>query len=168
MSKAEETITQISAAIGSMAEFHHETVNGNDLTCIANPDAIAREVYRIARLPAPVAEDAGQMLQRLGMDGQLWAEEMHKRFPEVPEDDLLGWCCNMIMAGYDEATRRSKSHPLPPAEREEAVRVMAEQIHAKHSGWFHVEAAKCTLSKEMANTALSTLEAKGMLKGGAE
>lgn len=54
-------------------------------------------------------ETDDQMLERLGMNGRLWAEEMHKRFPEVPEDDLLGWCCNMIMAGYDEAMRRSKA-----------------------------------------------------------
>lgn len=51
-------------------------------------------------------ESSGEMLQRLGMDGKLWAEEMHKYFPQVAEDELLGWCCNMIMAGYDEAMRR--------------------------------------------------------------
>lgn len=56
-------------------------------------------------------ETAGQMLQRLGMDGKLWAEEMHKYFPKVPVDDLLGWCCNMIMAGYDEAQRRARTQP---------------------------------------------------------
>lgn len=48
-----------------------------------------------------MSESAGDMLQRLGIDGRLWAEEMHKRFPLIPEDDLIGWCCNMIMAGYD-------------------------------------------------------------------
>lgn len=48
-------------------------------------------------------ESAGDFIQRVGIDGKLWAEEMHKRFPQVPEDDLLGWCCNMIMAGYDHA-----------------------------------------------------------------
>ncbi len=52
-------------------------------------------------------ETAGQMLQRLGMDGMLWSIEMHKRFPQIAQDDLLGWCCNMIMAGYDEANRRA-------------------------------------------------------------
>jgi len=53
-------------------------------------------------------EADGQLLQRLVMDGKLWAEEMHKRFPQIAEDDLLGWCCNMIMAGYDEAMRRAE------------------------------------------------------------
>lgn len=57
-------------------------------------------------------ETAGQMLQRLGMDGKLWAEEMHKRFPAIAEDDLLGWCCNMIMAGYDEAERRANKREV--------------------------------------------------------
>jgi len=45
-------------------------------------------------------ESSGQMLQRLGIDGMLWSIEMHKRFPQVAQDNLLGWCCNMIMAGY--------------------------------------------------------------------
>lgn len=57
-------------------------------------------------------ETAGQMLQSLGMDGKLWAEEMHKRFPAIAEDDLLGWCCNMIMAGYDEAQRRAMKREM--------------------------------------------------------
>jgi len=50
-------------------------------------------------------ETSGEMLQRLGMDGMLWSIEMHKYFPQVPQDDLLGWCCNMIMAGYDARDR---------------------------------------------------------------
>jgi len=50
-------------------------------------------------------ETDGDMLNRLGMNGELWAKEMHKRFPTVPEDDLLSWCCNMIMAGHDRGVR---------------------------------------------------------------
>ncbi len=53
-------------------------------------------------------ETAPEMLQRLGMDGHKWAEEMHKSFPAIPVADLLGWCCNMIMAGYDEACCRAR------------------------------------------------------------
>lgn len=63
----------------------------------------------------------GNILQRLGMDGNLWAEEMHKRFPAIPEDDLLGWCCNMIMAGYDESSRRWGQRTPTEAELMEAV-----------------------------------------------
>ncbi len=59
-----------------------------------------------------IQENAGDMLQRLGMDGKLWAEEMHKRFPSIAEDDLLGWCCNMIMSGYDEAQRRAMKREI--------------------------------------------------------
>lgn len=44
-------------------------------------------------------ESAGHFLKRLGTDGMEWAKEMHKRFPEAPLDDLLGWCCNMIEIG---------------------------------------------------------------------
>lgn len=61
-------------------------------------------------------ENDGQMLQRLGMDGHLWAEEMHKRFPAISVDDLIGWCCNMIMNGYDEAVRRTKKKVTEPTD----------------------------------------------------
>lgn len=61
----------------------------------------------------PTEESAGDMLRRLGIDGKLWAEEMHQRFPSIPEDELLGWCCNMIMAGYDEAQRRHRKSAKP-------------------------------------------------------
>lgn len=50
-------------------------------------------------------ENAGQMLQRLGIDGMLWAKE----FVSIQGGDLdlmLSWFCNAIMAGYDEAMRR--------------------------------------------------------------
>lgn len=54
-------------------------------------------------------ETDGEVLQRLGVDGLLWAQEMHKRFPSVSEDNLLPWCCNMIMAGHDRgSTTREK------------------------------------------------------------
>ncbi len=56
-------------------------------------------------------ERPGPFLARVGTDGKLWAEEMHRRFPAVPVDDLLGWCCNMIMAGFDEASRKNARLP---------------------------------------------------------
>jgi len=43
-------------------------------------------------------------------DARDWAEAMHKRFPTAPVDDLLGWCANMLMRGYDEG------RSLPPEE----------------------------------------------------
>jgi hypothetical protein len=56
-------------------------------------------------------ETAGDMLQRLGVDGKLWAEEFHRTaialgYPTMDDGWLLGWFCNAIMAGYDEARRR--------------------------------------------------------------
>lgn len=48
-------------------------------------------------------ESAGDFVTRLGVDGKAWAEEMALCFPTLSADDLLGWCCNMIMAGYDHA-----------------------------------------------------------------
>jgi len=44
----------------------------------------------------------GLLLGRLGTDGKLWSEEFCKRFPQCAVDDVLGWLCNAIMAGYDE------------------------------------------------------------------
>ncbi len=46
-------------------------------------------------------ESDGELLVRLGMDGKLWTEEFCKRFPQCNEDEVLGWFCNAIMAGYD-------------------------------------------------------------------
>lgn len=50
-------------------------------------------------------ETAGEFLQRVGADGMKWAQEMHKTFPAIPVDDLLGWCCNMIEAGKTDARK---------------------------------------------------------------
>jgi hypothetical protein len=58
-------------------------------------------------------ESSAQFLQRVGINGRLWAKEMHKRFPFVVEDDVYGWCCNMLMAGYDEGLRQSKMEEDP-------------------------------------------------------
>lgn len=90
-------------------------VDDDDYPLLSRYNRDRQGEVRIAEPPAPATEQpvdssdesGGQLLQRLGMDGKLWAEEMHKRFPSVAEDDLLGWCCNMIMAGYDEAERRA-------------------------------------------------------------
>jgi hypothetical protein len=80
-------------------------------------------------------ESNGQFLKRVGMDGWLWSEEMHKMFPAIPQDDLLGWCCNMIMAGYDEAERRFKTQP-PSVNQEmlEALKFYADDSNyrSKH------------------------------------
>jgi len=72
-------------------------------------------------------ETGGQFLQRLGMDGKLWADELHKRFPAVPLDDALGWCCNMIMAGYDRGVRHGKNEVLDALVSDEVVRVATDR-----------------------------------------
>lgn len=60
---------------------------------------------------APAEEEsADDFVKRVGIDGKLWAAEIKKRFPFGMDSDVLeSWCCNMIMAGYDEATRRAEA-----------------------------------------------------------
>ena len=43
-----------------------------------------------------------KLLTYLGTDGMRWSEEFCKRFPQCKVDDVLGWFCNAIMAGYDD------------------------------------------------------------------
>lgn len=45
------------------------------------------------------------LLTTMGMDGKRWSEEFCQRFPQCAEDDVLGWFCNAIMAGYDEGAK---------------------------------------------------------------
>jgi hypothetical protein len=54
-------------------------------------------------------ESAGDMLERLGMDGVKWAAEFRTTalrlgYSDMDEGWLVGWFCNAIMAGYDRAT----------------------------------------------------------------
>lgn len=120
--------------------------------------------------PSPVdegEESPSQFLQRVGMDGHKWAEEMHKRFREVPEDELLGWCCNMIMAGYDEAQRRAeKSQPLTPEERERTVDLFAQAKEALNVPEHKLNDAEfLRASVLIAKSALKALEAAGFVVG---
>ena len=55
----------------------------------------------MSELNKRVEETSGEFYKRMGMDGHLWSQEMHKVFPQIPQDDFLAWCCNMVMAGYD-------------------------------------------------------------------
>lgn len=35
-------------------------------------------------------------------DARVWAKEFTARFPQVPEDDVIGWFACSIMTGYDQ------------------------------------------------------------------
>ena len=57
------------------------------------------------------AETTADFLDRLGMDGVKWAHEFKLTAEKLGHTDmdegwLIGWFCNAIMAGYDEARRR--------------------------------------------------------------
>ena len=55
-------------------------------------------------------EDDNKMLERIGTDGKLWAEEFCKRFPQCNVDDVLGWFCNAIEAGIDAGINKLLSN----------------------------------------------------------
>jgi len=58
-------------------------------------------------------ETDGEFLNRLGIDGQKWAQEFIKLFEdkkeEIDESLMITWFCNSIIAGFDEANRRHKN-----------------------------------------------------------
>lgn len=51
-------------------------------------------------------ESAGDLLQRLGIDGAKWAKEFRETavrlgYSDMDEGWLIGWFANAIMAGFD-------------------------------------------------------------------
>lgn len=64
----------------------------------------------------------GEFLQAVGMDGKKWADAFMQlwgsRMTEVDHGLMLGWFCNAIMAGYDEATRRLATPQPDEADRD--------------------------------------------------
>ena len=104
-------------------------------------------------------ESGGQFLQRVGMDGLLWADEMNKRFPSIPVDDLLCWCCNMIMAGYDgcdtDSVNKVKRY-------EEALEAMLEATefaeYDARAGSRHTDADNIAAARGKAENALKQEE----------
>lgn len=55
-------------------------------------------------------------VQALGMDGHKWAAAFCARFQAVEFDDALGWFCNAIMVGFDEAARQSQQGAMDGSE----------------------------------------------------
>ena len=45
----------------------------------------------------------GDLLGALGIDGEKWTEAFRQinQSTNIPDDVMLGWFCNAIMAGYD-------------------------------------------------------------------
>ncbi|WP_375188422.1 hypothetical protein [Sphingobium yanoikuyae] len=90
------------------------------------PD-IFEATYSAERPPIETdeGESAGDMLQRLGMDGKLWAEEFCRKFENhvirekghgiVDVALMIGWFANAIMAGYDRGHARGFEDALTPA-----------------------------------------------------
>lgn len=65
------------------------------------------------------------------MDGMVWAQEFHNRFPCVSIDDALCWFCNAIMRGYDRANqRRDLSPAIQPAREAELLAIIAKKDEA--------------------------------------
>ena len=86
--------------------------------CWRNRIDAALATLDAAPVPQAEEESAGAFLQRLGMDGQLWAKEFRATaqrlgYGDMDEGWLIGWFCNAIMAGYD---RRGQEQPVPQAQ----------------------------------------------------
>ncbi len=87
---------------------------------------------------AAKGETAGEMLDRLGMDGAKWAAEFRTTalrlgYSDMDEGWLIGWFCNAIMAGYDRAPTAAPVDALVKAEFAEARRT--------YSGFGHCQEA---------------------------
>lgn len=48
------------------------------------------------------------LLPTMGIDGKRWSKEFCQRFQQCKVDDVLGWFCNAIMAGYDKGRLAGK------------------------------------------------------------
>lgn len=84
-----------------------EPQRASDLrTVLAALEAQSPAELICSSLPPVALHEAEPLdVSALGMDGHKWAEAFCARFP-VEMDDAIGWFCNAIMAGFDEATRR--------------------------------------------------------------
>lgn len=71
-------------------------------------------------------ETAPQMLQRLGIDAELWAQELVKRGIAVgdpsPGEQLHGWLCNIIMTAFDHGYFKGERY-----ERARTMRTLARR-----------------------------------------
>lgn len=104
--------------IANAAIRQHETEQNTTRTNRAEPEVTGEGHGRMAvgsSSPETLnLETDPQMLQRLGMDGHLWAKEFNKYaaklYPSVSLDEgwLIGWFCNAVMAGYDKAKQRAR------------------------------------------------------------
>lgn len=76
-------------------------------------------------------ENSAEFLNRLGMDGQLWAQEFLKmwgdKFEEVDEGLMIAWFANSIMSGWD-----NKSWSLP--KRDEILGLCAQGYCTPRNG----------------------------------
>lgn len=71
------------------------------------------DTFFIEETEQQVQESDGALLTRLGMDGELWAQEFMKHIQgkhpsHLDESLMIGWFCNAIMAGWD--TQAQKHH----------------------------------------------------------
>jgi len=79
------------------------------------------------------------MLQRLGTDAMLWAEEIASR-KITTADDLLPWCANMMQAAADAANAASEN-PDPPAPAVPDIgNVFVVELKPQHAAYVRLRA----------------------------
>jgi len=63
--------------------------------------------------PELLPETAGDFYTRMDCDGHKWAKELSDAFPSIPLKDAIGWCCSMVMQGYDRGYKNAKREDNP-------------------------------------------------------
>lgn len=97
------------------------------------------EAERVEALDATEARAANEgYCDSFGMDGAKWAAGFRKTaislgYSAMDEGWLIGWFCNAVMAGYDEARRRYEPADVSPAPK-------ADTGRAADEGWDDPEA----------------------------
>ncbi|MDY3551471.1 hypothetical protein R5W24_000547 [Gemmata sp. JC717] len=109
----------------------------------------ARGEYEATR-PTPAQPDRAEV--ETSWSEKAWAE-VERCAPELLAKHSPAMKVACVV--YAAALPRQATHPLTPAEREEAVRVMAEAMESVLPGAYFVTCEKA------ANAALAALEAKG-------
>lgn len=152
-----ETIDAAKAA--AQADYEARILATLDLSPTAvdasqTPDPVVSAPSENAKVKG---ETVGKMLERLGMDGAMWAAEFRTTalqlgYSDMDEGWLTGWFCNAIMAGYDRSADPVLSDPRVKALVEVSRNMMMREYRTGCS---------CTSCEEIRDELRAALRAIG-------